>query len=56
MFPKSQKDQARWLSSCPKGEEGSGTCGTFYHLTLADAKGRDESHKHDLEIENVENS
>jgi len=54
MLPESQKDEARWRSECPKGEEGGRMCGVFYHRTLADAKGRDERHEHDLDIENVE--
>lgn len=55
MLPKSEKDRANWKSECPVGDyDKHRTCGTGYHLTKADAKARDDSHKHDLEIEKVE--
>ncbi|WP_192498390.1 hypothetical protein [Halorussus halophilus] len=50
MLPKSQKDRANWRSSCPK--DGS-SCGEIFHLTKADAVGRNRAHKHEIDIERV---
>lgn len=54
MLPKRQKDRANWRTDCPEGDAGA--CSTSYHLTLASAEADDRSHKHDLEIERVDDS